>query len=1374
MSDLRQFEHLKIPLEAIITATNNFSDESLIGRGGFGKVYKGDVVRSEGETVAAIKRLDGRYGQGDPQFWKEIMLLSQYKHTNIVSLLGYCDDCDEKILVYEYAPKKSLDRYLNSSELNWVQRLKICSGVAHGLAYLHEADGTTQQRVLHRDIKSSNIILDDNWNAKIADFGLSKFGPANQEFTFMISQAVGTHGYVDPLYVETGLLTKESDVFSFGVVLFEVLCGRLCFGYQGDRNQPLIGLVRQAYEQNTIREIICNSIRDEIDGYSLDVFTKIAYQCLKRERKERPKMSLIVTRLETALICQEMRATPSTFSFSSTSASPSHPSSSIQVSTLCRQFEFSEIQLATDNFDESLVIGKGGFGTVYKGFINSESTLMVVAIKRRHSMAFQGAEEFGAELELLPTLRHCNIVPLIGYCNDGEEMILVYDYITNGTLYQHLLELGTPLSWIQRLKICIGIARGLHYLHSGVGIEAGVIHRDVKSSNIMLNESWAAKITDFGLALRGPTDDQPLNYAEDLVRGTFGYLDPDYYMTGKLTMKTDVYAFGVVLIEVLCRMSATVRNLGKGLIICFQDCVREGKWKDIPDIDISHQIAPKCLKEFGRIAERCLDVNPRKRPTMAEVLFSLESLLIIQEKYDDSLQPADCDDLQPSTPVKPLSFLDYNDFGRIETTKTNDLVDELKDLITYDGTISNKVTLKQENAYRLDEKIEVFLETGANFLSEKELFCQFSVKNILAIVMLEAIKAATDNFSDECLIGEGGFGKVYKGEIVYFEGKTVAALKRLDRRFGQGDPQFWKEIMMLSQYKHTNIVSLLGYCDDCGEKILVYEYAPRTSLDQYLNSSELTWVRRLKICIGAAQGLAYLHNAAGTTQQRILHRDIKSSNIILDDNWNAKITDFGLSKFGPANQRFTFLFSEAVGTQGYVDPLYAETGFLTKESDVYSFGVVLFEVLCGRLCFGYTDNKNQPLIKLARQSYEQNTIKEIICNNIKDKINRYSLQVFTTITYQCLRREREERPKISLVVTALETALKCQETKPSTFSFSPASPSLPSSSIQGSPLYRQFEFPEIQFATQNFDESLVIGKSSFGKVYKGDVIIGSTLMGVAIKRWDSSSMQGAEEFRTEHELLPMLRHCNIVPLIGYCNYGDEMILVYEYMHNGTLNEHLHKLGTPLSWIQRLKICIGAARGLHYLHSGTGVEVGVIHQDIKSSNIMLHQNWAPKITDFKLAMIGPTNDQPLTYVDTLVTSNYGYLDPDYFLSGKLTMKSDVYAFGVVLLEVLCRMRAIDRRLELQNLAAWFQDCIKKGKWKDIPDFYISHQIAPKCLKEFGRIAERCLYENPKKRPTMAEVLFSLESLLTIQEKYDDSLQSAGRTIFGRIFNSSTEI
>ncbi|GJS09959.1 receptor-like protein kinase FERONIA [Tanacetum coccineum] len=174
-------------------------------------------------------------------------------------------------------------------------------------------------------------------------------------------------------------------------------------------------------------------------------------------------------------------------------------------------------------------------------------------------------------------------------------------------------------------------------------------------------------------------------------------------------------------------------------------------------------------------------------------------------------------------------------------------------------------------------------------------------------------------------------------------------------------------------------------------------------------------------------------------------------------------------------------------------------------------------------------------------------------------------------------------------------------------------------------------------ATENFDESLVIERGGFGKVYRGTIFNGSATVLAAIKRLDPNSNQGAPEFWAEVEMLSKFWHCNLVSLFGYCNHEKEMILVYEYMPNGTLEDHLHKLGTTLSWIQRLKICIGAARGLHYLHTA-------------------------KVSDFGLSKLGP-NNEPSTGVNTVVKGTFGYLDPDYYATEKRTRKSDVYAFVV---------------------------------------------------------------------------------------------------------------
>ncbi|XP_023736670.1 uncharacterized protein LOC111884591 [Lactuca sativa] len=298
-----------IPLEEISRATENFSQQRCIGSGGFGAVYRGQLSEHWKNLTVAIKRLGKDSHQGEHEFRNELEMISKFHHENIICFIGYCDEGEEMIIVYEYATNGSLDHHLQDPSkmlcITWIERLMICIGAARGLNYLHSGLGE-HNRVIHRDVKSSNILLDDNLIAKVCDFGLSKLGPRNQPDTQLHTRVAGTQFYLDPTYHESRILRKESDVYSFGVVLFEILSGMLVYHDRSTGNnewQFLMNSVRQYYKKEP-HNIIDHHIRDQIDSISFDIFQEIAYECISFNLVERPTMDKVIDRIEEALTIQ--------------------------------------------------------------------------------------------------------------------------------------------------------------------------------------------------------------------------------------------------------------------------------------------------------------------------------------------------------------------------------------------------------------------------------------------------------------------------------------------------------------------------------------------------------------------------------------------------------------------------------------------------------------------------------------------------------------------------------------------------------------------------------------------------------------------------------------------------------------------------------------------------------------------------------------------------------------------------------------------------------------------------------------------------------------------------------------------------------------
>ncbi|KAL9996884.1 putative protein kinase RLK-Pelle-DLSV family [Helianthus debilis subsp. tardiflorus] len=588
-------------------------------------------------------------------------------------------------------------------------------------------------------------------------------------------------------------------------------------------------------------------------------------------------------------------------------------SSSSELRQLCRQFTLSEIQLATRNFDELLVIGCGGFGKVYKGTIY-EPNLLAAAIKRLDSTSNQGASEFWAEVNMLSNLRHCHLVSLIGYCNDGQEMILVYEYMSNGTLEDHLHRRQTPLSWVQRLAICIGAARGLDYLHSG---------------------------TDFGLSKICPKNQQT-THVNTVVKGTFGYLDPDYFYTVDTTIDEEHW----------------------GLARWAQDSIKEGRLKQIVDTNIRETISTKCLKDFARLADRCLHSHPKKRPTMAEVVAGLESIRASQEKANKTLHGGGMTIFGKRVPI---FVFPSNGNNSVESTSSSSL-----------KLFSDFVGDESRIPYEFD---------------------------------YDTICVATDNFSDANIVPQSAFASMYKGTLENGQRVGIAG------PYSSSECQRAEDVLsLLVQLQHENLLKLLGYYIKEAKPFFVFELAANGGLDRLIydpNCDVLGWNERYKILLGVARVLLYLHKNAPI---RIIHGDVRPENILLDESLEPKLSDFRFARC-LINETDCVDTDVIHWTSEYTAPEYKLHGRLSTKSDVLSFGMLILKTISGCRTYNGIPAANENFLQYAWTNWWEGTYSDIVDPRID--ADSSSIRRFIHIGLLCVQANAIDRPTMKDVNSML-------------------------------------------------------------------------------------------------------------------------------------------------------------------------------------------------------------------------------------------------------------------------------------------------------------------------------------------------------------------
>ncbi|KAJ1277206.1 hypothetical protein BS78_05G277300 [Paspalum vaginatum] len=654
--------------------TSNYSTP--IGRGGFGEVYRG-IIDGEDDLVAVKKYFHQDFRK---EFMDEVRIHSQMNHKNVVKFIGYCIGKSTLILVTEYISNGNLEDILHKRDISIPLdvRLGIAIGCAEALSYMHSLHLSTDNLIYHGDIKPANILLDDNLTAKVSDFGLSRllFG-GDTQFTTSLK---GSMGYMDPIYFHEGCLTPRSDIYSFGVVLLELITRKRV--KLGDNN--LIRSFNKAYAKGKgLNELFDASIADANNMKTLQEIRKLSAECVTLEIRKRPQMNEVAKRLR--MLKNELKGSPqsilATYSgwHSSHKQGTSKPSfkkglsffkgshsSSKVLSDLgnVRNFTTEEIEGVTHNYSCLLSGGKSA-AEVYKGTLE-DNTLVEV-----HKYLYVDSEEaFINGGIILAQIVHKNIIRILGCCLEAKSLAFIYEYAPKGSLSDILGgQEDFPLDL--RMRIAIKTAEALQYLHSSA---AGIIgHGGVSSSTILLDNNFTPKLTDFSRACKLiKNSETTAGVISSSILEEVIYNDTTRYGSVLMNLESDIYRFGGVLMALISRDKNIDHN---DLVMRFTQAYETDKsGKALFDKDITAEEDITLLDEIGRLALRCTVWNADKmvmRPTMKE---TAEQLHIIRRSWmehraEEAIQVTESfADVVPAEPRIPNLMRHLFGYRRISTS----------------------------------------------------------------------------------------------------------------------------------------------------------------------------------------------------------------------------------------------------------------------------------------------------------------------------------------------------------------------------------------------------------------------------------------------------------------------------------------------------------------------------------------------------------------------------------------------------------------------------------------------------------------------------------------------------------------------------------
>nr|GEV28949.1 receptor-like protein kinase HERK 1 [Tanacetum cinerariifolium] len=806
-SSSKKIDDFKISLKKIVEATNNF--ENLIGKGGFGKVYKGNLLWTGKRIDIAARRLHSDYGQGDLEFWNEISMLalSGLKHDNLVYFVGYCDEDGQKIIVTKYEAKQSLDVHLKDSNLTWTQRLQICVGIAHALSYIHYDQGHDLS-VIHRNIKSSKVLLDEKWEPKLSGFGISLKNSKARRHRYLLAEVIGTIGYVDPTYEKTGFVTHKSDVFSFGVLLFEVLCGRRAFRPdEQEQEQHSPQLFKYDYKQGKLADVVV-----KLDG--------ITDPHLYNNKKLIKPASLV-----------DVQAPSFSDAEKGNSSSCFNTRNNKPVSM---QYMLS---------DGPPSISDDGYG--YRksaSFIGRQPSSFSCGAERRNSSS--------------------NI-----YTRNKPVSITQYKLgdVQPPSVDRRAKNSNTdiPMKSITDVAVSIGPLARAERVDSPSTVTApspakvptpSPVNLETASPANELTAAASPALVTTTSAVNLPTTSpaEPTAAASPAMVTTTSSVNDQLPIQYDSSTKQD---FTLHPLYTMKRLELYIHNPNEELLAQlvryhYDDLENNLDLDDMIDQALKEQMDPESFKIFSETAFSCLKERQSQRPNIDLILNNLKIALAHQMKRENLGRDLDhlkipLSEIETATKKFTQKYLGSGAYGKVYRA---DLMLPLEE--NDQGGSSRKGELALIGPSPLGRDLDHLK------------------------IPLSEIETATKKFTQKYL-GSGAYGKVYRADLMLpleenDQGETAkkrtVAIKCI-RDDKHGKEGFVAEIELLTSCKHPNVVSLLGFCDEGPNMILVYEHAPNKSLDDYLGSTNnpiyLTWAQRIKIGLDIARGLHYLHTKVG-------------------------------------------------------------------------------------------------------------------------------------------------------------------------------------------------------------------------------------------------------------------------------------------------------------------------------------------------------------------------------------------------------------------------------------------------------------------------------------------------------------------------------